>query len=52
MLFTDKDQLDSNEIINQLHFDKKYIIKTLQLLIEKNALVLNLQNKFEKVKNE
>ena len=52
LLFTDKDQLDSSEIINQLHFDKKYIIKTLQLLIEKNALVLNLQNKFEKVKNE
>ncbi len=50
-LFISKSLLSSNEIINQIPLDKKYIIKTLQLLIEKNTLRLTSQNKFEKVKN-
>ena len=49
-LFKDKKQLSVNEIIGQLLFDKNFIIKTLQLLIEKNTLRLTSQNKFEKVK--
>jgi ATP-dependent DNA helicase RecQ len=52
LLFANKQQIDSSEIFNQLSFDKKYIIKTLQLLVEKKALTLNLQNKFEKINNE
>jgi len=48
-LFINKSLLSSNEIINQIPFDKKHIIKTLQLLIEKNTLRLTSQNKFEKV---
>ncbi len=51
-LFIEKEQLSANEIIKQLLFDKNSIIKTLQLLIEKNTLRLTSQNKFEKTKNE
>jgi len=50
-LFINKPLWSSNEIINKIPFDKKYIIKTLQLLIEKNTLRLTSQNKFEKVNN-
>ena len=50
LLFQEKKQLSVNEIIEQLLFDKNFIIKTLHLLIEKNTLRLTSQNKFEKVK--
>ena len=43
-------QLRADEIIYQLPYDKKYIIKTLQLMVEKKTLQLTSQNKFEKVK--
>jgi len=49
VLFDESKQLSVNEIIIQLSFDKNSIIKTLQLLIEKNTLRLTSQNKFEKV---
>ncbi len=50
LLFHEKKQLSINEIIEQLLFDKSFIIKTLQLLIEKNTIRLTSQNKFEKLK--
>ncbi|MCK4562134.1 MAG: C-terminal helicase domain-containing protein, partial [Flavobacteriaceae bacterium] len=50
-LFKNEALLSSNEIFYQIKFDKKHIIKTLQLLIEKNTLRLTSQNKFEKIKN-
>ena len=50
LLFHEKKQISVNEIIEQLLFDKSFIIKTLRLLIEKNTIRLTSQNKFEKVK--
>jgi len=52
LLFTNSKSLTTKDIINQIPFDKKYIIKTLQLLIEKNTLRLTSQNKLEIIKNE
>lgn len=49
-LFSTMKQLRADEIIYQLPYDKKYIIKTLQLMVEKKTLQLTSQNKFEKVK--
>ena len=49
-LFTSKNILSSNDIIQQLNYNKKYILKTLELLVEKNSLRLTSQNKFEIVK--
>ncbi|MDH3322765.1 MAG: RecQ family ATP-dependent DNA helicase [Flavobacteriaceae bacterium] len=49
LLFMNKQQLIADDIFKQVPFEKKYIIKTLQLLIEKNSLRLTSQNKFEKV---
>jgi len=49
-LFSTMKKLRADEIIYQLPYDKKYIIKTLQLMVEKNTLQLTSQNKFEKVK--
>lgn len=48
-LFHENLILSSQDIMNRLEFDQKYIIKTLELLIEKNTLRLTSQNKFEKV---
>jgi len=50
-LFSENSILEFDEINNQIHCDKKYIIKTLELLIEKNALRLTSQNKLEKITN-
>ncbi len=49
LLFTDHKKLSINEIANKLSFENEFIIKTLQLLIEKNTLKLTSQNKLEKV---
>lgn len=38
--------LDINEISTALSIDKRMIIKTLELLVEKRSIDLNLQNKF------
>jgi len=38
--------LDINEISSALSIDKRMIIKTLELLMEKRRIDLNLQNKF------
>jgi len=51
-LFKTDQQLTSNDIFNKLDFEKENILKTLQLLMEKNALIVNLQNKFEIENNE
>ncbi len=51
ILFDTANQLNSDDIVYQLTYDKKYIVKTLQLLVEKNTLQLTSQNKFEKVKS-
>ena len=39
--------LDANEISIRLGQDRKNVIKTLHLLIERNSIQLNLQHKFE-----
>lgn len=39
--------LDANEIGIQLDLDRKKVVKTLQLLVERNSIRLNLQQKFE-----
>ncbi len=51
-LFKTNQQLTANDILYKLDFEKENIIKTLQLLMEKNALIVNLQNKFEIVNDE
>jgi len=51
-LFKTNQILSFEELEIQLKYEKKYIIKTLQLLIEKNTLRLTSLNKIEKVKNE
>ncbi|MCK5638691.1 MAG: RecQ family ATP-dependent DNA helicase [Flavobacteriaceae bacterium] len=48
-LFATKQYNSSNEIINELNYNKNQILKTLELLIEKNSLRLTSQNKFEKI---
>lgn len=48
-LFAAKQYNSSNEIINELNYNKNQILKTLELLIEKNSLRLTSQNKFEKI---
>ena len=49
LLFTKQNKLETNQIIENLPFEKKYILKTLELLMEKNTLRVTSQNKFEKV---
>lgn len=46
-MFKSEYQLSSNDIINRLNYKKEHIIKTLQLLMDKNTIAVNLQNKFE-----
>lgn len=41
--------LDANEVAVHLDLDRKKVVKTLQLLIERNSIQLNLQHKFELV---
>jgi ATP-dependent DNA helicase RecQ len=41
--------LDANEIAIQMDLDRDKVVKTLQLLIERNSIRLNLQQKFELV---
>jgi len=48
-LFDTIDHFSSNEIINELNYDKDQIFKTLELLLEKKSLRLTSQNKFKKV---
>ncbi|MEN8185541.1 MAG: RecQ family ATP-dependent DNA helicase [Bacteroidota bacterium] len=48
-LFNKNDELNSKEIVSQLSFDEKNILKTLQFLLEKNTLGLTSQNKFTKL---
>lgn len=48
-LFEEKRILKADEIFQQLTFDEKNILKTLELLVEKSALRVTLQNNFEKV---
>jgi ATP-dependent DNA helicase RecQ len=51
-LFKNESKLTFENIFNKLDFEKENIIKTLQLLMEKNAIIVNLQNKFEMKKND
>ncbi len=44
--------LSFEEIQNQLKYEKKYVIKTLQLMIEHETIRLTSLNRFEKIKNE
>ena len=39
-----------DELVNQLDSDKKSVIKTLQLMVEKNSIRLTSQNKIIKNK--
>ncbi len=48
-LFEENTLLSADEIFQKLAFDEKNILKTLELLVEKNALRITLQNKFEKI---
>ena len=48
-LFEENSLLTADEIFQKLAFDEKNILKTLELLVEKNALRITLQNKFEKI---
>ena len=48
-LFKENNLLSADEIFQKLAFEEKNILKTLELLVEKNALRLTLHNKFEKV---
>ena len=48
-LFEKSKSLDANEISNSLQLDKKFIIKTLELMLESKSIHLNLQNKFERI---
>ncbi len=48
-LFDKNNELTADDIFQKLAFDEKNILKTLELLVEKNALRITLQNKFEKV---
>ena len=50
LLISNHEKLAINIIVNKLPFEKDIIIKTLQLLIEKNSLRLTSQNKIEKIK--
>lgn len=50
-LFIDNNSLQFDEILDQIPEDRKNILKTLELLIEKNSLRLTSQNKLEKVNN-
>ncbi|MCF6222684.1 MAG: RecQ family ATP-dependent DNA helicase [Flavobacteriaceae bacterium] len=50
-LFIDNSSLEFDEILNQIPADRKNILKTLELLIEKNSIRLTSQNKLEKVKH-
>lgn len=49
LLLNHSSPLDANEIAVQLDLDRKKVVKTLQLLIERNSIQLNLQQKFELV---
>jgi len=46
-LFEFNKKIITKKICNQLDYKKEDIIKTLQLLIDKNTLIVNLQNEFE-----
>ncbi len=48
-LFKSENQLSSNDICNRLDYKKEYIIKTLQLMMGKNTIAVNLRNKFEAI---
>lgn len=50
-LFQDDSTMSSADIFCKLEYDQKEIIKTLELLVEKNTLRLTSQNKFIKVKS-
>jgi ATP-dependent DNA helicase RecQ len=49
LLFSDHKIRSVNEIIGEIPVEKSFVIKTLQLLIEKKSLRLTSQNKFEKI---
>jgi len=49
LLFSDRKIRSVNEIIGEIPVEKSFVIKTLQLLIEKKSLRLTSQNKFEKI---
>lgn len=46
-MFKSDSQLSSNDIINKLDHKRENIIKTLQLLMDRNTIAVNSQNKFE-----
>jgi ATP-dependent DNA helicase RecQ len=46
-LLKQSNPLDANEIAIQLDLDRRKVVKTLQLLVERNSIRLNLQQKFE-----
>ena len=46
LLLKEKENIDINEMIQILQIDKSVLIKTLQLLLERKSIGLNLQNKF------
>jgi len=45
-LLRDSDPLDLSEISTGLELEEKRLVKTLELLVEKRSIDLNLQNQF------